>query len=125
MQIAPYLSPEALDEIILSRERIKNAFKTMANKYRTSTRRIYEIWRRHAQGLSQRKQQISDPFTTNSTNRVNEHGINSNNKPYYISLEDLVSEIVGAKFVDDLYTRLKKDRMDIEKAIHETEELMR
>ncbi|CAG8823797.1 11842_t:CDS:1, partial [Gigaspora rosea] len=30
----------------------------MVDKYSTSTRRIYEIWKRHAQGLPQRKQQM-------------------------------------------------------------------
>ena len=29
----------------------------MADKHHTPTRRFYEIWRRHAQDLSQRKQQ--------------------------------------------------------------------
>ncbi|CAJ0649988.1 2222_t:CDS:2, partial [Entrophospora sp. SA101] len=45
----PYLSPEALEEIIQSRGTVKNASKKMADKYYTSTRRIYEIWKRHAQ----------------------------------------------------------------------------
>nr|CAG8667541.1 5487_t:CDS:2 [Entrophospora candida] len=54
----PYLSPEAIDEIIQSRGTIKNACMEMVDKYGTSTRRIYEIWKRHAQGLPQRKQQM-------------------------------------------------------------------
>ncbi|CAG8733540.1 19242_t:CDS:2, partial [Racocetra persica] len=54
----PYLSPNALEEIIHSRETIKNASKEMARKYDTSTRRIYEIWKLHAQGLPLCKQQI-------------------------------------------------------------------
>ncbi|CAG8795966.1 5512_t:CDS:1, partial [Racocetra fulgida] len=49
----PYLPPEAIEEIIQSRETIKNACKKMVDKYGTSTRRIYEIWKRHAQGLPQ------------------------------------------------------------------------
>lgn len=53
---ATYLPPEALEEIIQSRETIKNAAKTMAGKYNTSTRRIYEIWNCNAKGLSLRKQ---------------------------------------------------------------------
>ncbi|CAH1766932.1 10672_t:CDS:1 [Entrophospora sp. SA101] len=54
----PYLSPEAIEEIIQSRGTIKNACKEMVDRYSTSTRRIYEIWKRHAQGLPQRKQQM-------------------------------------------------------------------
>ncbi|CAG8645389.1 5126_t:CDS:1, partial [Dentiscutata heterogama] len=54
----PYLPPEAIEEIIQSRGTIKNACKEMVDKYSTSTRRIYEIWKRHAQGLPQRKQQM-------------------------------------------------------------------
>ncbi|CAG8627710.1 2115_t:CDS:1, partial [Ambispora gerdemannii] len=54
----PYLSPEAIEEIIQSQGTIKNACREMTDKYDTSTRRIYEIWKRHAQGLSLRKQQI-------------------------------------------------------------------
>ncbi|CAG8761556.1 7300_t:CDS:2, partial [Gigaspora rosea] len=52
----PYLSPDALEEIILFRGTIKNASKEIARKYETSTRRIYKIWKLHAQGLP--KQQI-------------------------------------------------------------------
>ncbi|CAG8608603.1 12461_t:CDS:1 [Acaulospora morrowiae] len=54
----PYLSLEAIEKIIQSRGTIKNACKKMADRYSTSTRRIYEIWKRHAQGLPQRKQQM-------------------------------------------------------------------
>ncbi|CAG8523743.1 15615_t:CDS:2 [Gigaspora rosea] len=54
----PYLSPDALEEIIHSRGTIKNASREIARKYETSTRRIYEIWKLHAQGLPLRKQQI-------------------------------------------------------------------
>ena len=79
--------------------------------------------------LLQCKQQTSDSFTTNSASKVNEHDINSNHQSIFIfhskNEEDLVSETVGAKLVDDLYTLLEKDRMEIEKAIHETEEPMR
>ncbi|RIB11456.1 hypothetical protein C2G38_2203381 [Gigaspora rosea] len=53
-----YLSPNALEGIIHSQETIKNASKEIARKYKTSTRRIYEIWKLHAQGLLLRKQQI-------------------------------------------------------------------
>ncbi|CAG8625286.1 6829_t:CDS:1, partial [Diversispora eburnea] len=41
---ASYLSQEVLEEIIQSRGKIKNAAKTMANKYNTSTRRIYALY---------------------------------------------------------------------------------
>ncbi|CAG8676689.1 5870_t:CDS:1, partial [Acaulospora morrowiae] len=54
----PYLSPEAIEEIIQSRGTVKNVCREMADKYDTSTRRIYEIWKRHAQELPLRKQQI-------------------------------------------------------------------
>ncbi|KAF0552241.1 hypothetical protein F8M41_022201 [Gigaspora margarita] len=54
----PYLSPEAIEEIIQSRGMVKNACRQMADKYSTSTRRIYEIWKRHAEGIPLRKQQI-------------------------------------------------------------------
>ncbi|CAH1769539.1 8814_t:CDS:1 [Entrophospora sp. SA101] len=54
----PYLPPEAIEEIIQSRGTIKNACKEMVDKYGTSTHRIYEIWKRHAQGLPQCKQQM-------------------------------------------------------------------
>ncbi|CAG8639220.1 11469_t:CDS:2 [Acaulospora morrowiae] len=47
-----------MEEIIQSRGTIKNACKKMVDRYSTSTRRIYEIWKRHAQGLPQRKQQM-------------------------------------------------------------------
>ena len=39
----PYLSPEAIEEIIQSRGTVKNACRKMADKYDTSTCRIYEI----------------------------------------------------------------------------------
>jgi hypothetical protein len=55
---ASYLSPEALEEITQSRGSIKNASKVMAGKYKISTRRVYEIWNKHAKGISLRKQQI-------------------------------------------------------------------
>ena len=56
----PYLSPEAIyiEEIIQSRGSIKNACREMAYKYSTSTRRIYEIWKRHAEGIPLCKQQL-------------------------------------------------------------------
>src|SRR6185312_2567285 len=54
----PYLSPEAIEEIIQSRGTVKNACREMANRYSTSTRRIYEIWKRHAEGIPLRKQQL-------------------------------------------------------------------
>ncbi|KAF0562277.1 hypothetical protein F8M41_000053 [Gigaspora margarita] len=53
-----YLSPEAIEEIIQSRGTVKNACRKMAYKYSTSTRRIYEIWKRHAEGIPLRKQQL-------------------------------------------------------------------
>ncbi|CAG8528340.1 10880_t:CDS:1 [Scutellospora calospora] len=54
----PYLPSEAIEKIIQSRETIKNTCKKIVDKYNTSTRRIYEIWKRYAQGLPQHKQQI-------------------------------------------------------------------
>ncbi|CAG8782690.1 16267_t:CDS:2, partial [Racocetra persica] len=54
----PYLSPEAIEEIIQSRETVKNACREMAYKYNTSTHRIYKIWKRHAEGIPLRKQQL-------------------------------------------------------------------
>ncbi|KAF0513112.1 hypothetical protein F8M41_017822 [Gigaspora margarita] len=54
----PYLFPDVLEKIIYSRGTIKNASREMARKYKTSTRRIYEIWKLHAQGLFLHKQQI-------------------------------------------------------------------
>ncbi|CAG8657984.1 9390_t:CDS:1, partial [Ambispora gerdemannii] len=53
-----YLLPEAIEEIIQSRGIVKNACREMAYKYSTLTRRIYEIWKRHAEGLLLRKQQL-------------------------------------------------------------------
>ncbi|CAG8634134.1 1526_t:CDS:2 [Racocetra fulgida] len=54
----PYLSPEAIKEIIQSRGTVKNACRKMAYKYSTSTCRIYEIWKRHAEGIPLCKQQL-------------------------------------------------------------------
>ncbi|CAG8851374.1 11665_t:CDS:1, partial [Racocetra persica] len=54
----PYLSPEAIEKIIQSRGMVKNACRKMAYKYSTSTRRIYKIWKRHAEGIPLRKQQL-------------------------------------------------------------------
>ncbi|CAG8736344.1 14980_t:CDS:2 [Acaulospora morrowiae] len=53
----PYISPEGIEEIIQSRGTVKNACRVMADRYSTSTRRIYEIWKRHAEGIPLRKQQ--------------------------------------------------------------------
>jgi len=39
----PYLSPEAIEEIIQSRGTVKNACREMAYKYSTSTRRIMKF----------------------------------------------------------------------------------
>ncbi|CAG8536278.1 4112_t:CDS:1, partial [Scutellospora calospora] len=46
-----YLSLEAIKKIIQSRGTVKNACRKIANRYSTLTRRIYEIWKRHAEGI--------------------------------------------------------------------------
>ncbi|CAG8469937.1 8926_t:CDS:2 [Ambispora leptoticha] len=51
----PYLSPEAIEEIIQSQGTVKNACRKMANRYNTSTRRIYEIWKRYAEDKKSKK----------------------------------------------------------------------
>ncbi|CAG8843518.1 25323_t:CDS:1, partial [Racocetra persica] len=54
----PYLSSEAIEEIIQSRGTIKNVYREIAYKYSTSTHKIYEIWKRHAEGIPLHKQQL-------------------------------------------------------------------
>ncbi|CAG8611687.1 2088_t:CDS:1 [Paraglomus brasilianum] len=103
----------------------------MADKYHTSTRRIYEIWKRHAQGLSQRKQQISDPFTTNPASGIDEHYVHSRHKALCRAdnqnilqseiKEEPIAKTVGAELVNKLYSR----RMEIKKALREAEKLIK
>ncbi|CAI2198761.1 7191_t:CDS:1, partial [Funneliformis geosporum] len=62
---ATILSPEAFEEIRNSREKVKNAVMVMAKKYHISTKRIYEIWHKHALGQPDHAQQdiiSSDPL---------------------------------------------------------------
>ncbi|CAJ0911460.1 37_t:CDS:2 [Entrophospora sp. SA101] len=81
----PYLPPEAIEEIIQSRGSIKNASKTMADKYKTSTRRVYEIWKRHAKGLPLRKQQMIYSKSDLQNNNSFDMQIKKEFKPVHIS----------------------------------------
>ena len=54
---ATYLLPETLKKICNSHEKIKNAVTVMAKKHHISTKRVYEIWHKHALGQSDRAQQ--------------------------------------------------------------------
>ncbi|CAJ0889749.1 12279_t:CDS:1 [Entrophospora sp. SA101] len=101
----PYLSPEALEEIIQSRGTVKNASKKMADKYYTSTRRIYEIWKRHAQGLPLRKQQMIHSQSTqirsaispeNNTSDRQTKKRKSKSKSVHISDQPLINKDLDA-----------------------------
>ena len=50
----------------------------MARKYKTSTRRIYEIWKLHAQGLSLCKQQIIQNTISSEIVTMSENNISDN-----------------------------------------------
>ncbi|CAG8459584.1 7182_t:CDS:1 [Ambispora leptoticha] len=103
----PYLSPEAIEEIIQSRGTVKNACREMADKYDTSTRRIYEIWKRHAQGLSLRKQQIihsvasSEIMPKNNTSDRRSKKRKSGSNPRSVQISDSVNIINKADMTNN------------------------
>src|SRR6266542_6662261 len=76
---ATYLLPEALKEICNSREKVKNAVTVMAKKHHISTKRVYEIWHKHALGQPDRAQQDLQSggavHDTSSSTIIQEDGI--------------------------------------------------
>src|SRR5688572_1612810 len=76
---ATYLLPEALKEICNSRGKVKNAVTVMAKKHHISTKRVYEIWRKHALGQPDRAQQDLQSggaeHNTSSSINIQEDGI--------------------------------------------------
>ncbi|CAG8708260.1 6385_t:CDS:1, partial [Racocetra fulgida] len=67
---ATYLSPEVLEEIRNSREKIKNAVTTMTKKHHISSRRVYEIWRRCAMKQPDRIQQDEPKNQSSSSSTI-------------------------------------------------------
>ncbi|RHZ62179.1 hypothetical protein Glove_343g16 [Diversispora epigaea] len=69
----------------------------MADKYDTSTRKIYEIWKRHAQGLPLRKQQIihsvasSEVMPENNTSDRRSKKRKSGSSPRSVRISDSVN----------------------------------
>src|SRR6266542_2068506 len=76
---ATYLLPEALKEICNSRGKVKNAVTVMAKKHHISTKRVYEIWHKHALGQPDRAQQDLQSggaeHDTSSSINIQEDGI--------------------------------------------------
>ena len=120
----PYLSPEAIEEIIQSRGTVKNACREMAYKYSTSTRRIYEIWKRHAEGIPLRKQQLihsvvsSEIMSENNTSnkkskkRKSGSGTEASFSANKVGITDIPIKKVDE--MDDLQARLAQNRKERE-----------
>ena len=133
----PYLSPEAIEEIIQSRGTVKNACREMAYKYSTSTRRIYEIWKRHAEGLPLRKQQLihsvvsSEIMPENNTSgrksKKRKPGSSSIGPEAIFSANKVGITNIPIKKVDemdDLRARLAQNRKEREEAKRETKRVL-
>ncbi|CAG8566285.1 7572_t:CDS:2 [Diversispora eburnea] len=110
----PYLSPEAIEEIIQSRGTVKNACREMADKYETSTRRIYEIWKRHAQGLPLRKQQIIHSVASSEVMPENNTSDRWSKKRKSGSIDEM----------DDLQAKLTQSRKEREEAKRKSKRFM-
>ncbi|CAG8618406.1 23926_t:CDS:1, partial [Racocetra persica] len=112
----PYLSPEAIEKIIQSQGTVKNACRKMAYKYSTSTHRIYEIWKRHAEGIPLHKQQLihsvvsSEIMFENNTSdkkskkRKSESGMEASFLANKVSITDILIKKVDE--MDDLRVKL-------------------
>ncbi|CAG8529095.1 1037_t:CDS:2 [Ambispora leptoticha] len=119
----PYLLPEAIEEIIQSQGTVKNACREMANRYSTSTRRIYKIWKRHAKdrkskkrkpGSSSRSVQVSD-----SVNIIRTKTSFSANK---VGITDILIKKVDE--MDDLQVKLAQNCKEREEAKHEMKRIL-
>ncbi|CAG8652910.1 8763_t:CDS:1 [Gigaspora rosea] len=127
----PYLSPEAIEEIIQSRGTVKNACREMANRYSTSTRRIYEIWKRHAEGIPLRKQQLihsvvsSEIMSKNNTSDRKSKKRNPGSSSRSVWVSDSVNiPIKKVVEMDDLQARLAQNRKEREEAKRETKRVL-
>jgi hypothetical protein len=142
-----YLSSEAIEEIIQSRGMVKNACRQMADKYSTSTRRIYEIWKRHAEGIPLRKQQLihsvvsSEIIPENNTSDRKSKKRRPGSGSRSIQTSDSVNIRPEASFssnkagitnipikkvdeMDDLQARLTQNRKEREEAKRETKRVL-
>ncbi|RIB02419.1 hypothetical protein C2G38_2050089 [Gigaspora rosea] len=130
----PYLSPEAIKEIIQSREMVKNACREMAYKYSTSTRRIYEIWKRHAEGIPLRKQQLihsvvsseimfeNNTLDKKSKKRKSGSGTEASFSANKVGITDIPIKKVDE--MDDLRVKLAQNRKKREEANRETKRVL-
>ena len=115
---ATYLLPEALKEICNSRGKVKNAITVMAKKHHISTKRVYEIWHKHALGQPDRAQQDLQSggaeYDTSSSINIQENGIihtehpadGENSANSHINSDSLNTTSSGRK---DKVNRKKKD----------------
>ena len=127
----PYLSPEAIEEIIQSRGTVKNACREMADKYSTSTRRIYEIWKRHAEGIPLRKQQLihsvvsSEIMSENNTSDRKSKKRKSGTRPIQISNSvDEMDNLLQSNDPLGLQAKLIQNRKEIEEAKRESKRIL-
>ncbi len=127
----PYLSPEAIEEIIQSRGTVKNACREMAYKYSTSTCRIYEIWKRHAEGIPLRKQQLihsvvsSEIMSENNTSDKKSKKRKPGSGSRSVQISDSVNiPIKKVDEMDDLQARIAQNCKEREEAKRETKRVL-
>ncbi|RIB11816.1 hypothetical protein C2G38_2202423 [Gigaspora rosea] len=103
----------------------------MANRYSTSTRRIYEIWKRHAEGIPLRKQQLihsvvsseilSENNTSDRKSKKRNPGSSSRSVRVSDSVNILIKKVVE---IDNLQARLAQNRKEREEAKRETKKVL-
>ncbi|CAG8516092.1 7329_t:CDS:1 [Ambispora leptoticha] len=120
----------------------------MANRYSTSTRRIYEIWKRHAKGIPLHKQQLihsvvsSEIISENNTSDRKSKKRKSGSSSRSVQVSDSVNIIrMEASFsankvgitdipikkvdkMDDLQVKLAQNRKEKEEAKHKMKRIL-
>ncbi|CAB4438487.1 unnamed protein product [Rhizophagus irregularis] len=105
---ATHLSAEDIQDIIKAKNSMKRASEAMANKYKISTRRVYQIWRGTHPPIDPKdiKPISEEPGSYQQVDPVKCNAISENkNQPIPGTKKEIISLTESSEDVLDLYKR--------------------
>ncbi|CAB4378495.1 unnamed protein product [Rhizophagus irregularis] len=105
---ATHLSAEDIQDIIKAKNSMKRASEAMANKYKISTRRVYQIWRGTHPPIDPKyiKPISEEPGSYQQADPVKYNAISENkNQPIPKTKKEIISLTESSEDVLDLYKR--------------------
>ncbi|CAB5296553.1 unnamed protein product [Rhizophagus irregularis] len=118
---ATHLSAEDIQDIIKAKNSMKRASEAMANKYKISTRRVYQIWRGTHPPIDPKdiKPISEEPGSYQQVDPVKCNAISENkNQPIPGTKKEIISLTESSEDVLDLYKRTDNTLEEIKASGH-------